>query len=328
MEQFYFAQPYWLLLLLYLLPMIYFYRKRKLRIKFSGGKQLRTITNLRKTRILPHVGLLIYSLAFLLLVLAMARPQSGRSQQKRKSEGLDMMLVVDASKSMLAMDFIINGKRRNRLDVIKNVVGEFIENRIDDRIGITMFGSYAFAYVPMTLDHDVLLKSLNEAEIGMAGDSTAIGDAVGVAMNRLKNLDAKSKVMILLTDGANQAGTLDPEDSAQAAKALGIKIYTIGVGSNGLVPYPTQFGYSNVRFELDEKLLRKIADTTGGRYFRATDTDSLKEIYATIDKLEKTEVELEVFSQYDEKFQYFLWPGFLLLMLSLMLRLTPWWRFA
>ena len=288
MFQLSFAQPLWLLLLLLIIPAVYLNRRNRPSLHFPAGSWLKKLPS-SPGKHLRHTGLILRLGAFALLVLAMARPQYGHSVSRQKSEALDIMLVVDTSRSMLAMDFKSGGKRQNRLDVSKLVLREFIGNRTDDRLGLTIFGTQAFAWVPMTLDHDVLLRYLDEAETGMAGDSTAIGDALGVAVNRLKDLKSNSKIIILLTDGANQAGSLDPLDAARAAQALGVRIYTIGVGSNKPVPFPTEFGYRDVRFELDEGLLKEVASITRGRYFRANNTETLSEVYKTIDKLEKTE---------------------------------------
>ena len=273
-----------------------------------------------------HTGFFLRIGCLSLLILALARPQTGHEQSKQRTEGLDMMLVIDTSGSMRGMDFVIDGKRQDRLSVAKEVLKKFIEARSDDRLGLTIFGSNAFAYVPLTLDHDVLTRYLDEVSIGMAGESTAIGDAIGVATNRLKDLKAKSKVMILLTDGSNQAGKVEPMDAAKAAKAMGVKIYSIGVGSKGLVPVPTQFGYQNVRIDLDEELLGKIADLTGGQYYRATDTETLAKIYQTIDELEKTEREIEVFRLYEESYSSFVWPALILIILEICFNISRWRR--
>jgi Ca-activated chloride channel family protein len=269
-----------------------------------------------------HLLFICRSAAVICLVFALARPQAGRGEVKRTTEGLDIMLVIDTSGSMRALDFEINGKRLDRLDVIKTVMRDFIEKRPDDRIGMVVFGTNAFAQAPLTLDHDVLLRFLEGIQIGMAGDGTAIGDAIGVASNRLKDLAAKSKIAILLTDGKNTAGKIDPREVAKAAKAVGVKVYTIGAGSNGLVPMPTEAGIVQVKTELDEALLKDIADTTGGQYFRATDTEKLVEIYSTIDKLEKTKVETPTFQIHDEKYAVFVWPGLIMMILELFLGLT------
>ena len=280
-----FAEPWWLLLLLLLVPMVFSYRRQRVALKYPS---ISLFLKLKRSRwsFLKDFLFFLRCLIILLLTLALARPQSGRSDIRQKTEGLDIMLVVDTSGSMKALDFSIDGKRRDRLYVVKEVLGDFIQKRADDRLGMVVFGTHAFAQAPLTLDHDVLLQYLKFMEIGMAGEATAIGDAVGVALNRLKGLESKSKIIILLTDGSNTSGKLDPLEVSNVAKALGVKIYTIGVGSDGLVPFPTDFGYQKVKVEIDEKLLKKIAGDTEGKYFRAKDTEGLAEIYKTIDQLE------------------------------------------
>lgn len=325
MSNFVFAEPLWLLLFFLLLPMAYSYRRPKAQLLFSKPRTLKFAAK-SPLIFLKHAGFFLRLLSLSFLILALARPQTGHEQSKQKTEGLDMMLVIDTSGSMRGMDFIINGKRQDRLSVAKEVLKKFIEARSDDRLGLTIFGSNAFAYVPLTLDHDVLTRYLDEVSIGMAGESTAIGDAIGIATNRLKDLDAKSKIMILLTDGSNQAGKIEPIDAAKAAKAMGVKIYSIGVGSKGLVPVPTQFGYQNVRIDLDEDLLNEIAKLTGGQYYRATDTETLTKIYQTIDELEKTEREIEVFRLYEEAYSIFAWPALALLLMELCFGLSRWRR--
>jgi len=232
------------------------------------------------------------------------------------------MIVIDTSGSMKAMDFTVNGKRRDRMYVVKEVVGAFVEKRVDDRVGMVVFGTNAFAQSPLTLDHDVLKQYLSEVEIGVAGESTAIGDALGVAINRIKDVESKNKIIILLTDGSNTAGNIDPRQVVKAAQVLGVKIYTIGVGSDGWVPIPTEFGYQKVRVDLDEILLKEIAEKTGAKYFRAKDTKALVKIYETIDELEKSEVELKVYRNYEERYSLFLWPGLFFLLCELLLGLT------
>ncbi len=321
MKNFSFAEPWWFLLLFLLLPMIYSYRSNKITLKYPS---VLLFMSLKKSSwlILKDSLFILRCLVIVLFTLALARPQSGRSDIKQKTEGLDIMMVVDTSGSMQALDFTFEGKRQNRLYVVKKVLGEFIQKRSDDRLGMIVFGTQAYAQAPLTLDHDVLLQYIKFMEIGMAGDSTSIGDAVGVALNRLKDLKSKSKVIILLTDGANTSGKINPLEVTNVAKTLGVKIYTIGVGSDGLVPFPTNFGYQKVKVEIDEKLLKQMASETGAKYFRAKDTQALQAVYDTIDRLEKSEVEVKVFRNYEEKYALFLWPGFFFLFLELLLGLT------
>ena len=283
---------------------------------------LKLFSTRRKWRFFYRLPFFLRCLGLIFLTLALARPQTGRSQAKQRSEGIDIILVADASGSMNALDFVIDGKRQNRLSVVEKAMEDFVDSRVDDRIGLVVFGTHAFALCPLTLDHDVLLQYIDTMKVAMAGEETAIGDAIGVASNRLKDIPAKSKVMILLTDGENDAGKLDPREAAQAAKAMGIKIYTVGVGSEGYVPIQTPYGFQKVRLPIDEKLLKEIADMTGGRYFRAGDTDALFAIYHTIDALEKTTVDTNVYYNYEEKYASFVWLALVLLALELLLRTT------
>ncbi len=315
-----FAHPFFLLLLLFLIPMSYWEFGRKPTAMIFPS--LKFFTSTTKWQLLYRLSFFLRALALIFLSLALARPQTGRSQSKQRSEGIDIMLVADASGSMNALDFIIEGKRQNRLSVVEKAMEDFVQSRVNDRIGLVVFGTYAYALCPLTLDHDVVQQYIDTMKVAMAGQETAIGDAIGVASNRLKDIPAKSKVMILLTDGESDAGKLDPREAAQAAKAVGIKIYTVGVGSEGMVPIQTPYGYQQVRLPIDEALLKDIADMTGGRYFRASDTDTLFAIYRTIDSLEKTVVDTDVYYHYDEKYAFLLWPVLVLLLLELLLRTT------
>jgi len=228
---------------------------------------------------------------------------------------------------MLAEDFHLKNKRRNRLYVSKEVVKDFIEWRENDRIGMVVFAGQAYTQCPLTLDYDVLLQFLEKVEIGMVEDGTAIGSAIGVCVNRLKTSKAKSKVVILLTDGRNNAGGIDPLTAAELAKTFGTKIYTVGAGTKGLAPYPVKnlFGlktYRSIQIDIDEEGLTEIAKITGGRYFRATDTASLKEVYRQIDSLEKTKMEEAKYTEYSELFTYLLIPAFGILLLEVVLANT------
>ncbi len=318
-----FANPWFFLLLLFLFPVIYWeFNRQSAAISFPS---LKAFQSLAKTRwvFLHRLPFFLRCLSLILLTIALARPQIGRSQAKQRTDGIDIMLVADASGSMNALDFIIDGKRQTRLAIAAKVLDDFVASRHDDRIGLVVFGTNAFALSPLTLDHDMTHQYIAQLKVGMAGEETAIGDALGVAINRIKDISAKSKIIILLTDGANDAGKLDPREAAQAAKTMGVKIYTIGIGSEGVVPIQTRYGYQKVRIPIDEALLQDIANITGARFFRAMDTDALFEIYRTIDKLEKTTVETEVYRNYDEKFALFLWPVLLLVLLELLVRITP-----
>jgi len=258
------------------------------------------------------------SLGLVLLTVGLARPQLVDRERVVESEGIDILLVLDTSGSMEAEDFHLGSRAANRLEVAKEVVARFVDGRTDDRVGLVVFGEEAFTQVPLTLDHDALVDFLRQVQIGMAGArQTAIGDAIAVGGRRLKELDAESRVMILLTDGRSNAGSVEPLEAAEAAKALGIRIYTIGVGSKdgGILGI---FG-GRRRGELDEATLRMIAAKTGAQYFRAADTEALTEVYRTIDKLEKTTAESREFVHREEIFHPWVWAGLAMLMLNLLL---------
>lgn len=285
-------------------------------------KKLRRSTSL----FLRHVLLFLRCLAIALFVMALARPQSGTKATEVTTEGIDIMLCLDTSGSMQALDFKWENERQNRLQVVKRVVGNFIKGRTNDRIGMVVFGEEAFTQCPLTLDYGVLLSFLDQVEIGMAGDSTAIGSALGTCVKRLKDLESKSKVVILLTDGRNNAGSLSPETAAEIAGTFSIKTYTVGVGTEGEVPFlvDTIFGkrYVYQRVDLDEDTLKELARITGGTYFKATDTKALEEIYNQIDQLEKTKVEVKEYMEYDELFRWFLMAGLACILLEIILANT------
>ena len=228
--------------------------------------------------------------AWLLLLLAAARPQWLGDAIEIPVSGRDLMLAVDLSKSMQEVDFVIDGQRVDRLHATKKVVGEFIERRVGDRLGLVLFGTQAYLHVPLTFDRSTVKQLLDETVIGLAGPSTAIGDAIGLAVKRLRNNDSKDKVLILITDGANTAGVIEPQRAAELAAAAGLTIHTVGIGADEIM---VRRLFGSFRFnpsrELDEKTLRAVADSTNGRYFRARDVDELESIYAEIDKLEPVE---------------------------------------
>lgn len=272
---------------------------------------------------LRHLPFALMMVALALLTVAAARPQSGRSRDVIKTEGIDIMLVLDISSSMAAEDFTPN----NRLYAAKDVIKKFISERKGDRIGLVLFAGKAFTQCPLTVDYEVLSAFLERAEIGLIEDGTAIGMAVATGTNRLRDSKAKSKVMILLTDGVNNRGEIDPVTAAKLAKAVGLKIYTVGAGTNGYAPVPIRdpiFGTRRARMkvEIDEKTLEEVAEITGGQYYRATDAETLEGIYDKIDALEKTEVELEHYTEYTEYYTPFAVLGFVLIALSLMFEAT------
>lgn len=236
--------------------------------------------------------LALVSLIWLCLTLALMRPQIVDQMTEVKNEGYDIMLAVDLSGSMRALDFSQGNQRVDRLDVAKKVVGDFVRDRKDDRVGLILFGDFAYQYAPLTLDTDAVGKMLNETVISMAGDGTAIGDALGLAVKGLRDRPETSRIIILLTDGEDTASSIPPVQAAQLAADYGIKIYTIGIGSKGRVPFPNRAGRIMwVETNMDEELLRAIAEHTGGAYFRATDSNALKQVYEQINRLEKSESE-------------------------------------
>ncbi len=269
-------------------------------------------------------GKLALRLAVLsLLILGVARPETGRSKHTEYAQGIDIMLVLDTSGSMQAQDF----EPKNRLFVAKEVVKDFIAKRSQDRIGLVVFAADAITQCPLTLDYALLSKLVDGVDFGMLDDGTAIGVALATACNRLRTSDAKSRVVILLTDGQNNAGMVDPVTAARVAATLGIKVYTIGVGTRGRAPMPIDdpvFGRRlvSVDVDIDETTLRRIAELTDGRYFRATDREELVQIYDTIDKLERSKVESETFVEYTDRFAWFLIPALGLLVLELGLEQT------
>jgi Ca-activated chloride channel family protein len=260
-------------------------------------------------------------------VVALARPRQGLEETKVSTEGIDIVLAVDVSGSMLAEDFKIGGERRNRLEVVKKVIGNFILGRESDRIGMVVFAGRAYTQCPLTLDYNVLLQLLDKARIGMVEDGTSIGSAIATCLNRLRNTKAESKVIILLTDGVNNLGKIDPQTAAEMARTLGVKIYTIGAGSKGEVPYPVtdiwgRTVYQPVSIPIDDESLEKIAQTTGGRYFAAEDTGSLEKIFKLIDGMEKTASESTIYTEYRELFPYFAIPAFCCLLIGIVLENT------
>ena len=320
-----FAYPYLIFLIFLIIPCLYFSKTTGSRIRFSSLSILKSLG--AQSRIHPRLILtLMRAIALALFIFALARPQSGKTFTEINSEGVDILLAIDTSGSMQALDFKRKDEPVNRLTIVQEVVGKFIDQRAGDRMGLVVFGEEAFTQCPLTLDHGILLDFLEKTEIGMAGESTAIGSAIGVGCNRMNDIKAKSKIIILLTDGRNTAGKISPIKAAELAQSFGIKIYTIGVGTNGKAPFLVDsiFGkrYVYQEVDLDEDTLKLIASTTGGEYFRATDTARLKEIYEVIDNLEKTEVKIKEYTEYNEVFHWFLIPGLLLLLLEILLGQT------
>ena len=335
MSALYFADQWllWILIPLFVLwvaawwafPWLARRRRRQAAVRYSSIDTLKRLRPSRRIGLRRFVeGLRILTIA--LLVMAMARPQTGRKQTQVRTQGIDIVLVLDTSGSMQALDLDadrpIQG-RRDRLQVAKEVVEEFVQGRTNDQIGLVVFGNEAFTQCPLTLDHGIVATFLDGIEIGMAGDATAIGSALGTAVKRLRDSQAESKVIILLTDGRNNAGSISPEKAAEIAETFGIKVYTIGAGTRGKAPFVVDslFGkqvvYESV--EIDEDTLRAIAERTGGLYFRAEDTGALKSIYEEIDEMETTEIETSSYMEYNEQFRRFLIPALALLVLEVVL---------
>ena len=327
-----FAHP-WLLLLLLAIPLLAWLKGKfggTAGVTFSNTAMLAKIGNRRRSRAGAFLAALTY-LALALFIVALARPQLGRVTTRVQATGVDIMLVLDVSRSMLAEDFTIGNRRANRIDAVKLVTEQFIRERPNDRIGLVAFAGRPYLVSPLTLDHDWLIRNLERLRIGLVEDGTAIGSAIASAANRLKDKEAKTKLIVLLTDGDNNAGKVQPLTAAEAAKALGIRIYTIGAGTEGEAPFPltNQFGrtvYRNVLVKFDEKIVQDIAAMTGGRCFRATDTNSLRTIFSEIDKLEKSKVEVEKTAQYRDLLMWFLIPGIACLALEILLSQTVWRR--
>jgi len=332
LSEFSFAHP-WLLLLLLGIPVLAWLKGKfggTAAVTFSTTSMLAEIGSRQRNRAGAFLAGLSY-LALALFIIALARPQLGRVTTRVQATGVDIMLVLDVSRSMLAEDFTIGNSRANRIDAVKIVTEQFIRQRPNDRIGIVAFAGRPYLVSPLTLDHDWLIRNLERLRIGLVEDGTAIGSAIASAANRLKDKEAKSKLIVLLTDGDNNAGKVQPLTAAEAAKALGIRIYTIGAGTEGEAPFPLQnaFGrtvYRNVLVKFDEKTLSEIATITNGQYFRATDTDSLRKIFSEIDKMEKSKIEVERTAQYRDLFQYVLIPGIACLLLEILLSQTVWRR--
>ena len=313
-----FANPEFLYLLgvVPLLVAWYMFRHQRTtsEIRFSSLHPFDGIKPSLKER-LRHVPFILRMLVVAFLIVAFARPQTSSSGENIYTEGIDIAMVLDISGSMLAEDL-----RPNRIEAAKDVAQEFIEGRPNDRIGLVIFAGESFTQCPMTLDHRVLNSLIGQVKSGMVEDGTAIGLAIAQGVNRLKDGEAKSRVMILLTDGVNNRGEIDPLTATQIARTFGIRIYTIGVGTVGEAPYPVQtpFGvrYQNVPVDVDEKTLREVASLTEGKYFRATDNRSLREIYAEIDELEKTRIEVKAYRSYAELFYGWAMAGLIGLLLE------------
>ena len=324
-----FANQEYLFLLLLIIPYLLWYvlyrKKTEPTLRMSDTFAFRYAPKSWKVRLMP-LQLLLRILVFVLVVLILARPQTSNSWKSKTVEGIDIMLAMDVSTSMLAEDL-----KPNRIEAAKNVAAEFIVGRPNDNIGLTIFAGEAFTQCPMTIDHSSLLNLLHNvrtdiAAVGLIEDGTAIGMGLANAVSRLKDSKAKSKVVILLTDGSNNRGDLSPMTAAEIAKSLGIRVYTIGVGTNKTAPYPMPVAggvqYVNIPVEIDSKTLSEIAAATDGDFYRATNTRELQQIYKEIDQLEKSKLNVKNFSKKYEAYQPYAIAAVILLLLEILLRVT------
>lgn len=320
-----FANPTYLYLLLLLIPMIGWYiwklckSQASLQVSSSEAFDVPGATSWKVY--LRHVPFVLRMAAVAVLIIILARPQSTNSWQNTSTEGIDIVMAMDISSSMLAQDL-----KPNRLEASKDVAASFINGRPNDNIGLVVFAAESFTQCPLTTDHTVLLNLFKDIQPGIIQDGTAIGLGLANAVSRIKDSQARSKVIILLTDGVNNAGEIAPVTAAEIAKTFGIRVYAIGVGTRGKAPFPfqTAFGiqYQDVDVDIDEPTLKQIAATTGGQYFRATDNASLKEIYSEIDKMEKTKISVQQYSKKQEEYKNWALLLFALLLVEILLRNT------
>ena len=320
-----FANPNYLYLLLLLIPLVAWYiyklRKSQASLQVSSAEAFEAPGATSWRVYLRHVPFVLRMVAIAVLIVVLARPQSTNSWQNSTTEGIDIVMAIDISTSMLAEDL-----KPNRLEAAKDVAASFINGRPNDNIGLVVFAAESFTQCPLTTDHGVLLNLFKDIQPGIIQDGTAIGVGLANAVSRIKDSQAKSKVIILLTDGVNNTGQVAPVTAAEIAKTFGIRVYTIGVGTQGEAPYPipTAFGvqYQNIPVEIDEQILKQIASTTGGQYFRATDNASLKEIYSEIDQMEKTKISVQEFSKKQEEYKNWALLAFVILLVEVLLRNT------
>ncbi len=323
-----FAQPYQFILLglipIFLIWYLSSYQKRQAAITVSTLSTFPSTSSWRT--VLRHLPFILRMLAYIFLVLALARPQKRNDEQRITGEGVDIILTIDVSGSMLAQDFT-----PNRLEAAKEVAANFVDSRPTDRIGLVIFSGESFTLSPATTDKMVLKTQIYNIRSGLLEDGTAIGSGLATSVDRLRSSKSKSKVVILLTDGENNGGMIDPNTAKEIAKAIGVKVYTIGVGTEGFAPVPVQTSGGIImqreKVNIDEKLMKQIADETGGKYFRAKDNESLKNIYSEIDKLEKSRIESTNFTSYSEKFLPFVIAAGFFIFLEVFLRLTVFKKF-
>lgn len=327
-----FAQP-WFLTLLLAVPVIAWLKGRRheqAAFLYSSVQLVKNIVGFQRSAagaILPKLRWL----ALILLIIGFARPRKFEGETRIRASGIDIVVAIDLSKSMASEDFDIEGRAVSRLDMAKKVLKGFIEKRPGDRIGLVAFAGRAYIASPMTLDHDFLLENLRRLNMNSIEDGTAIGSGLSASLNRLRDLKSKSQIVILMTDGQNNSGKIPPLTAAEAAKSIGIKVYTIGVGKRGMapMPYTDVFGQRKrnmVRVDIDEDTLKQISKMTGGQYYRADNVENFIKIYDEIDKMEKSDIEVHKFEQYAELFPWFVIPGLTLLLLEILLTHTVWRR--
>ena len=321
-----FANPSCIYLLLLLIPLIGWYfwkmRKNQASVEMSSSQAFDAPKAVTAKVYLRHVPFVLRMIAIALVIVILARPQSTNSWQNSSTEGIDIMMAIDISSSMLAQDL-----RPNRLEAAQNVAAAFINGRPNDNIGLVVFSAESFTQCPLTTDHAILLNLFKNIQSGMIEDGTAIGLGLANAVSRIKDSQAKSKVIILLTDGSNNRGEIAPVTAAEIAKTFGIRVYTIGVGTKGEAPYPFRLPGGMIQtqmipVDIDEPTLKQIATTTGGQYFRATDNASLKEIYSEIDQMEKTKISVREYSKKQEEYKNIALLLLALLLLELLLKHT------
>src|ERR1017187_4653052 len=328
-----FAHPYLLLLLLLIPPLAWLKGRRGVPPAFvySSVQLVRGMQNITRAR----AGGFLMSLRWLILaifIVALAQPRLTKSTTSVKASGVDIVVALDMSGSMVSEDFVVHGERVNRFNMARTVLKGFIDKRPNDRIGLILFATQAFIATPLTLDHDYLQENIDRLEIGAINENaTAIGDGLGTAVNRLRDLESKSKIVILMTDGQNNSGKLEPLLAAEAAAAVKVKVYTVGIGERGQAPMPGRDmfgrkGYQMVPVDIDEGTLQKIADQTGGKYYRADNAEKFRQIYDEIDKLEKTEATISKYTQFKELFPWLAGGGLALLMLEIVLGQTAFLR--
>jgi len=317
------GQP-WLLLLFLVIPFLIYWKfhqgkKQVAAIRISSTKGLGNSRSWKNT--VQHFPFVFRMFALACIIVALARPQVKYDETQTEGEGIDIILCIDVSGSMTAQDF-----QPNRMEAAKKVAEDFVDNRPNDRIGVVIFAGESFTQCPLTTDHYVLKSQIAQIRNGLLEDGTAIGSGLATSVDRLRNSKSKSKVVILLTDGINNGGLIDPSTAKEIAKAFKVKVYTIGVGTDGYAPTPvsTPMGIvmQNQKVSIDEKLLQNIATETGGKYFRATDNQSLEKIYSDINQLEKSKVEVTSFHRYTEKFYPFIFAAMALLLIEIVLRYT------